>query len=189
MMICRNKYVTGIKKIDNYSFHKKLLSEPKDSVVIGQERDFQAPWHNEAREYKNLLSKLQGVHGLPLDNRSSRMSLAFLVEEAKNQNPDNWQNDIKELNSDIDRAAKTKGSAGVSELMSEKVTTAYMNFLDRKKEECPDESGKNKLDIMKDIAQDDLDYSKELCAQGKAVGFGGVSIDHIPPWYYVASKL
>jgi len=186
-MIYDNPVIKRIKKgMTGLSSKLKSSSkEPEDKVVGGLKEHSWRPYKKETEEYKSLLSLLQGMDRGLLNNRSSRMSLAFLVEERKRVNPGEWQNELKDLKEEVISINKEKGISGVSFFMSEKITSAYTGFLNRKIKDSKDRDIKNRLEIMKEMSEEDLKFAARLCKEGKTSGFGGVSIDDVPAWYYI----
>ena len=143
---------------------------------------------NEAEEYKGLLKQLQAVKGLKLEAESPKASLAFLIEKMKKKNPDGWREDLKRFRGCIDQAARRTGKVDVTWVVAEATSSTYIEFLERKKREVQDESLKRKLEMIKEMAENSLNFNRKTHAQGQPVAFGGVSLDYIPQWYYYIEK-
>lgn len=154
------------------------LENPISQEIIMEREKFRI----EIEEYKELLNKLEAV--IKIETENPKVSLAFLVEEIKNKNPKGWQNDLKKLKERIDRVAEQEGKAGVTWVMSEVISSAYIEFLERRKQEVQDESLKRKLEIFKKMAEQSLEFNRKLHEQGQPGAFGGVSLDYVPKWYY-----
>ncbi|NQT50317.1 hypothetical protein HQ571_06515 [Candidatus Kuenenbacteria bacterium] len=143
----------------------------------------------EIEKYQNLLELLKGIEGLNIENTSAQVSLAFLIEEIKKKNPDNWEDQLKKFIDKINEANTKDGYTAVSWLLSESISSAYMAFLEKRKQEVQDESLKRKIEIIKKMAENSLSFNSKTHDQGKPVAFGGVSLDYIPEWYhYVEMK-
>ncbi len=146
------------------------------------------PFKTEITEYDNLLEQLKNVEGLAIETTSSRVSLAFLIEEIKKENPADWQAQLKGFIEKINKTNTNEGRAGVSWLLSESISLAYLKFLEKRKQSIQDESLKRKLDIIKKIAEQSLNFNRQTHKQGQPVAFGGISLDYTPDWYYHKQK-
>jgi hypothetical protein len=145
-------------------------------------------FNDEIQEYESLLEQLKGVEGIKLELTSHRESLAFLIEEMKQKNPEGWQDDLKKIKERLDQTAKQEGEVGVKWVLSETISSTYIVFLSRRQEEVLDKNLKRKIEIMKKMAKNSLEFNRRVHEQGQPVAFGGVSRSYIPEWYYYVEK-
>lgn len=138
-------------------------------------------YKSELAEFKSLLAVLRMVPDLDIDE----ISVAFVIEEIKKQNPNTWQADLEKLRIFITEAFQKEGETGVSWLMSRLVTDIYLKFLVKRKESVDDPDLKLKLDIMKKMTESAQSFCDQLHEKGEPGSFGGVSLDYAPEWYYL----
>lgn len=137
----------------------------------------------EIEKYEEIVGYLKQIKDLRLDTESSKMSLAFLIENLKNKNPQRWLENLEKITEKINEIKKREGKIGVSWFLSELITKDYTEFLEKKEEETKDNFLKRKLRIMKEIQQKNLEFNRKAYQKGQPVSFGGVSMDYIPEWY------
>lgn len=165
--------------------HNEILSQEKTTAEIQEEKE---QFKVEINEYKSLLEQLKAIESLRLDLTGPKVSLAFLIEEMKRKNPKSWQEDLKKFREDIDQAIQQEGEVGASWLIAKTISSAYIEFLERRKQEVQDEGLKRKVEIIKQMAEDSLEFRRKIYEQGQPVPFGGVSLDYVPKWYYFCEK-
>lgn len=156
---------------------------PQDQITPKENLILKEQFETEIEEYRSLIEQLQQVEGLNIENVSPRVSLTFLVEEIKKKNPETWREELKEFKEKIRILNETEGETGVSWFISEIVDTTYIEFLNKKGDEVQDENLKRKLEIIKKIAQQSLEFNRKTHELGQPVAFGGVSLDYAPKWY------
>ena len=159
------------------------FKEPISETPLTEKEQFKY----EIDEYERLLGQLKDVDGLEQATRRAGTDLAFLIEEMKQKNPEEWRNDIQELKGRIGQTAK-EGMADVTWLMTEVIGSAYIEFLERRKSEVQDESLKRKLEIIKKMTEDSIEFNRKAHKNGQSVAFVGVSLDYVPKWYYHVTK-
>ncbi len=142
----------------------------------------------EVEGYESLVKQIKEVEGLKLETVSPKISLAFLIEEMKKKNPEEWQNELKVFRKKINEIKKPEGKVGVSWLLSERISSAYIEFLKERADKSKDEIPKRKLGIIREIAEQWLEFNRETHERGQSVSFGGVSLDYVPKWYYYIEK-
>lgn len=142
----------------------------------------------EIKGYEDLVKQINEVEGLKIETVSPKISLAFLIEEMKKKNPEKWQDELKALREKINEIKKTEGKARVSWLLSERISSTYIEFLKERANKVKDESIKRKLDIVRKIAEQWLEFNRNAHEQGQPVAFGGVSLGYVPKWYYYCKK-
>lgn len=142
----------------------------------------------EIKGYEDLVEQIKEVEGLKIETVSPKISLAFLIEEMKKKNPEKWQDELKALGEKINGIKKTEGKTGVSWLLSECISSAYIEFLKERTNKVKDESLKRKLDMIRENAERWLEFNRNAHKQGQPVAFGGVSLDYAPEWYHRIEK-
>lgn len=164
------------------NFENEISQKPVANEEISGERE---KFKDEIAAYKKLRSRIEKVEDLKLNTETSKSSLAFLIEEMKKKNPGEWQNDVGELMKEIDEAEKKERNVGVIWHISERIDSAYIEFLTKRIAEVKDEKLKERVALIKQIAEEKLEFRRKNYEDGQAVGFGGVSRDYIPKWYYL----
>jgi len=193
-MINKTSQSHGFDKLIHIFSKKEDFHEPKDIVDIGnhpsaeniktKEEMDKVAYKTEIDEYNGLMGLISGVEGLTTNLKTHKISVAFLIDEMKKANPDGWQEDIKSLKDDISKADEKGGFKEVGWLLSEKISNTYINFLQKREDEAQGEL-KEKLQVIKEMVQDDLDFCAITHMNKSAVSFGGVSVDYAPDWYYL----
>ncbi|HPZ07821.1 MAG TPA: hypothetical protein PL110_06895 [Candidatus Eremiobacteraeota bacterium] len=141
-------------------------------------------YESEIEEYNDLLDELREVEGLRLDLQSSMESLAFLIEEMKKKNPGNWQRDLGVLKRSIYELNEKEGKGGVSFLLTRKINSIYIDFLNKRKEQVKhNKDTVSIIETMKEMTEESTEFAHKSYEHGQAVIFGGVSTDYIPEWY------
>lgn len=142
----------------------------------------------EIENYEALLKQLEEVDGLKLETVSPKVSLAFLIEEIKNKNPEDWQNELKGLSEKIGETNNSEGKVGVSWLLSERIGSVYLEFLKERTDNTEDESLKGRLTMIIKMAENWLEFNRNAREKGESAAFGGVSLDYVHGWHYYIEK-
>lgn len=138
----------------------------------------------EIEAYNNLLKCLGEVEDLKLNLRSPRESLAFLIEEMKNKNQQDWQEEVFSLEEEIREINLLEGKAGVTWFLTRFINSLYMGFLDKRKAKFIDDRNTLEIiEIMKEMTQLSTEFARKSYEEGQSVTFGGISRDYIPQWH------
>ena len=165
---------------------KDLENPMTREIIAEEEKNVQREkFKIEIGEYKELLAILGAVEELKIETTSPKVSLAFMIEEMKNNNPEGWREDLKRFKDGIEQVAHKDGKFGVTWMVCEAISSTYIAFLERRKQEVQDDSMQRKLEIIKQMAEDSFQFNLRIRERGGSVAFGGVSLDYVPQWYYL----
>lgn len=146
-------------------------------------------------EYEELKKTLESIPGLitnidPRDLKCKEQALAFLIEATKQLEPEAWRVRLEELRSRIHLICKENPSVALSEvswLVSDVVNNLYPKVLAI--QAVAEEKLGHKERVKQYRRSLTLDEQRQafeaiLHEQHKPVGFGAVSPDLLPTWYY-----
>lgn len=162
----------------NESMNSMPDNKSIEEIINLKKEQFKA----EIKEYKDLMNKLDAVESIDI-NLSQKNSITFIIEEMKNKNPEGWQVEFKEFKDEIETKAKEGGGADVGWFLSEYVSSAYLDFLKRREETVKDDVLKEKVAMIREMAEKNLEFRRKHRKEGESVAFGGVSMDYIPEWH------
>lgn len=161
------------------------MEKLKNAEISAERKKFK----DEIAAHKELTLQIESVKDLKIDTTTSKSSLAFLIEETKKKNPSAWQNDVEKLKKEIDETEKAEERVGVVWLIASKIDSAYIEFLTKRIADVKDDGPlKEKLRLIKQMAEKNSEFRRRIYEKGQAGGFGGVSLDYIPNWYYYLTK-
>ncbi len=156
------------------------MTEDITEIEAGRERE---KFRDELAEYSRLVETLSGIAGLAPDNESAKISLAFLLSEMKQADPEKWAGNAEKFRQEVSALASARGAGEADRLVNERVGTAYRGALDRRMAAAAEPLQKAKLEMMKKL-YDQLDgFKSMLQVKGGVSGYGGVSVDFMPEWF------
>ncbi len=137
----------------------------------------------ELAEYDRLMELLSGTDGLGPDTESSKISVAFLLEEMKQADPEKWPENAERLRREISAEVEARGAAAASWLVNERVGDAYRAALDRRIAGTGEAVMKAKLEMMKKLYGQLNGFKSLRQAKGAPISYGGISTDFMPEWF------
>ena len=93
--------------------------------------------------------------------------------------------DVDATKSQIVEINTAEGKSGVTWYIAEKVSKAYLDFLDDERQKAKtqgDEELTNKLDLFMNMTGNSLEFKRKARKFGKPISFGGISASFIPEW-------
>lgn len=132
--------------------------------------------------YQGLLDAVASVEGLIVDT-PQRHSLAWLVEQYKQEAPESWEERVDQLRQEILAHNRSGGVFAVSHALAEQIDQRYLAFLDEEMKRA-DELTSKKLEAIRFMKARSRSFGQRGKEKGEPTSFGGVSKEYLPDWYY-----
>lgn len=137
-------------------------------------------FEQEIGSYKSILEVFADVRDL---DRTGKSSIAYVIEDIREKNPDRWFDDVGMLKNGLLDAKKEGGDPELTWKMAQEVYTRYDSLLEKTMLESGDATTQKNIPSLRKILKEDFEVQRKMYEAKKRVPLGGVSSNHVPKWF------